>query len=71
MYEYFLGRFAGSEGKRGGEFYTPRSVVRTREDITHTFASAHHLCDSTCPSVQRTFRSTPALKYLICLLKDL
>lgn len=23
MYEYFLGQFAGSEGKRGGEFYTP------------------------------------------------
>ena len=28
VYEYFLGSFAGSEGKRGGEFYTPRSVVR-------------------------------------------
>jgi len=29
VYEYFLGQFAGAEGKRGGEFYTPRSVVRT------------------------------------------
>ena len=29
VYEYFLGEFAGSEGKRGGEFYTPRSVVQT------------------------------------------
>ena len=29
VYEYFLGQFAGSEGRRGGEFYTPRSVVRT------------------------------------------
>ena len=28
IYEYFLGGFAGAEGKRGGEFYTPRSVVR-------------------------------------------
>jgi type I restriction enzyme M protein len=28
VYEYFLAGFAGSEGKRGGEFYTPRSVVR-------------------------------------------
>lgn len=28
VYEYFLSQFAGSEGKRGGEFYTPRSVVR-------------------------------------------
>ena len=27
VYEYFLGRFAAAEGKRGGEFYTPRSVV--------------------------------------------
>ena len=28
VYEYFLGSFAGAEGKRGGEFYTPPSVVR-------------------------------------------
>ena len=27
VYEYFLGEFASAEGKRGGEFYTPRSVV--------------------------------------------
>jgi type I restriction enzyme M protein len=28
VYEYFLGQFASAEGKRGGEFYTPRPVVR-------------------------------------------
>ena len=28
VYEYFLSRFASAEGKRGGEFYTPRCVVR-------------------------------------------
>ena len=28
VYEYFLSRFANAEGKKGGEFYTPRSVVR-------------------------------------------
>ncbi len=28
VYEYFLSRFASSEGKLGGEFYTPRCVVR-------------------------------------------
>lgn len=28
VYEYFLSRFAGAEGKGGGEFYTPQSVVR-------------------------------------------
>ena len=28
VYEYFLSQFAGAEGKKGGEFYTPRCVVR-------------------------------------------
>jgi type I restriction enzyme M protein len=28
VYEYFLGRFASAEGKGGGEFYTPRNVVK-------------------------------------------
>ena len=28
VYEYFLGKFATAEGKLGGEFYTPRSIVR-------------------------------------------
>ena len=27
VYEYFLGQFAASEGKRGGEFYTPKCIV--------------------------------------------
>jgi type I restriction enzyme M protein len=28
IYEYFLSQFASAEGKKGGEFYTPRCVVR-------------------------------------------
>ena len=28
IYEYFLAQFASAEGKKGGEFYTPRSMVR-------------------------------------------
>ena len=32
---FILGGFAGSEGKRGGEFYTPRSVVRSVMRSTH------------------------------------
>lgn len=28
VYEYFLGKFAEVEGKKGGEFYTPRSLAR-------------------------------------------
>jgi len=37
VYEYFLGQFAGSEGKRGGEFYTPRSVVRVMVEMIEPF----------------------------------
>lgn len=29
VYEYFLGQFANAEGKKGGQFYTPASIVRT------------------------------------------
>ena len=28
VYEYFIGRFADAEGKSGGQFYTPRSIVK-------------------------------------------
>ena len=33
VYEYFLEKFAGAEGKRGGEFYTPPSVVRVLVEV--------------------------------------
>lgn len=33
VYEYFLGNFARAEGKRGGEFFTPRSVVRVIVEV--------------------------------------
>ena len=29
VYEYFLGQFASAEGKKGGQFYTPASIVQT------------------------------------------
>jgi type I restriction enzyme M protein len=37
VYEYFLGQFAGSEGKRGGEFYSPRSVVRVMVEMLEPY----------------------------------
>ena len=37
VYEYFLGQFAGAEGKRGGEFYTPQSVVRLMVEMLEPF----------------------------------
>lgn len=33
IYEYFLGKFAMAEGQGGGEFFTPRSVVRLMVEI--------------------------------------
>lgn len=38
VYEYFLGQFAGAEGKRGGEFYTPRSVVSVLVEMLEPYA---------------------------------
>jgi type I restriction enzyme M protein len=37
VYEYFLGQFAGAEGKRGGEFYTPRSVVKVLVEMLEPY----------------------------------
>ena len=37
VYEYFLGRFASAEGKGGGEFYTPRHVVRTLVEMIEPY----------------------------------
>ncbi len=38
VYEYFLGNFAAAEGKRGGEFYTPRGVVRVLVEVLEPYS---------------------------------
>ena len=38
VYEYFLGQFANAEGKKGGQFYTPASIVKTLVAVL----SPHH-----------------------------
>ncbi len=37
VYEYFIGKFAEAEGKRGGEFYTPRCVVKLLVEILEPY----------------------------------
>ena len=37
VYEYFLGQFASVEGKGGGEFYTPTSIVKTLVDMIEPY----------------------------------
>ena len=49
IYEYFLGQFADSEGKRGGEFFTPRSIVKLLVEILDPYENARVL-DPACGS---------------------
>lgn len=49
VYEYFLGQFADSEGKRGGQFYTPRSIVKLLVEILEPFEGAR-VFDPCCGS---------------------
>lgn len=37
VYEFFLGKFASSEGQRGGEFYTPTCLVKLLVEIMKPF----------------------------------
>ena len=48
VYEYFLGQFASSEGKGGGEFYTPTSVVKTLVEMIEPYKG--RIYDSACGS---------------------
>lgn len=48
IYEYFLGKFAMSEGQRGGEFYTPTSVVRLIVEVVEPYHG--RILDPACGS---------------------
>lgn len=48
VYEYFLGKFAESEGKGGGEFYTPKSVVTLMVEMIQPFKG--YVYDPCCGS---------------------
>ena len=37
VYEYFLSQFASAEGKKGGQFYTPRCVVRVLVEMLEPY----------------------------------
>lgn len=48
VYEYFLGNFARAEGRRGGEFFTPPSVVRVIVEVLEP--SSGRVYDPCCGS---------------------
>jgi type I restriction enzyme M protein len=40
VYEYFLSQFASAEGKKGGQFYTPRCVVRVLVEMLAPYSAS-------------------------------
>lgn len=48
IYEYFIGMFADAEGKRGGQFYTPRSIVRLLVEMLQPYKG--RIYDPACGS---------------------
>jgi type I restriction enzyme M protein len=48
IYEYFLGKFALSEGQKGGEFYTPTSVVKLIVEVIEPFKPDARVFDPAC-----------------------
>jgi type I restriction enzyme M protein len=48
IYEYFLGQFARTEGSKGGEFYTPSSIVRLLVEVIEPFHG--RILDPACGS---------------------
>ena len=50
IYEYFLSNFAMAEGKGGGAFYTPASVVQYMVDVLHPVSGDKKFLDPACGS---------------------
>ena len=60
IYEYFLGQFAGAEGKKGGEFYTPRCVVRLLVEMLEPYSG--RVYDPCCGSSGMFVQSVEFIK---------
>ncbi|MBB6463336.1 type I restriction enzyme M protein [Flammeovirga kamogawensis] len=48
VYEYFLGEFASAEGKKGGQFYTPKSIVQMMVEMIEPYEG--RILDGACGS---------------------
>ncbi|MGH8505346.1 MAG: type I restriction-modification system subunit M, partial [Stenotrophobium sp.] len=57
IYEYFLGEFARTEGQKGGEFYTPSSIVKLLTEIIEPFHG--RILDPACGSGGMFVQSAP------------
>ena len=56
VYEYFLSQFASAEGKKGGEFYTPRCVVKVLVEMLEPYRG--RIYDPCCGSSGMFVQST-------------
>ena len=63
VYEYFLGEFAAAEGKKGGQFYTPRCVVapagRDARAVQRPRLRSRAAAPAACSCSQREVRRSP------------
>lgn len=60
IYEYFLGRFAMAEGQRGGEFFTPTSLVKLIVEVIEPFHG--RILDPACGSAGMFVQSANFVK---------
>jgi type I restriction enzyme M protein len=69
IYEYFLGKFAMSEGQKGGEFFTPTSVVRLIVEVIEPYKGK--IYDPACGSGGMFVQSAHFLEHENHDLKDI
>lgn len=65
IYEYFLGNFAMAEGRRGGEFFTPTSIVKLIVEIIEPY----HGASMTLPVVRVVCSSRAPISWVGILAK--
>jgi type I restriction enzyme M protein len=60
VYEYFLSQFASAEGKKGGEFYTPRYLVKLLVEVLEPYKG--RVFDPCCGSGGRFVQSVEFIR---------
>jgi type I restriction enzyme M protein len=69
VYEYFLGQFADAEGKKGGQFYTPESIVKLLVEMLEPYSG--RVYDGCCGSGGMFVQSEKFIKRHQGNIKDL
>jgi len=67
--EYFLPQFASAEGKKGGEYYTPRSVVKLLVEMLEPYRG--RVYDPCCGSLRGNRAGPTNGQYRLALMLQL